>query len=94
VLLLPAMAWLWGHSLSEGDGRGKWQRRVVVVAYALVGLSRLTHLWAMLLPAPWGPLASGFGMYAVFLLGAAIVVTVWPSNWVSPVATGRSSKAR
>jgi len=77
VLLLPAMAWLWS--------RGDLQRRVVVVAYALVGLSRLTHLWAMLLPAPWGPLASGFGMYAVLMLGAALVVNLWPSKWVSPV---------
>jgi hypothetical protein len=76
VLLLPAMAWLWN--------RGRWQRIVVVVAYALVGLSRLTHLWAMLLPAPWGPLAAGFGTYAVFLLGAAIVANLWPSAWASP----------
>jgi hypothetical protein len=76
VLLLPAMAWLWG--------RGRWQRIVVVVAYTLVGLSRLTHLWAMLLPAPWGPLAAGFGTYAGFLLGAAIVVNLWPSAWASP----------
>jgi hypothetical protein len=94
VLLLPAMAWLWGHSLAEGDGRGRGQRIVVVVAYALVGLSRLTHLWAILLPAPWGPLASGFGMYAVFLLGAAIVVNVWPSNWVNAVETGRGTRAQ
>ncbi len=76
VLLLPAMAWLWG--------RGRWQRIMVVVGYALVGLSRLTHLWAVLLPAPWGPLAAGFGMYAVFLLGVAIVVSLWPSTWATP----------
>jgi hypothetical protein len=81
VLLLPAMAWLWG--------RGRWQRMVVVVAYSLVGLSRLTHLWAMLLPAPWGPLAASLGMYAVFLLGGAIVVNLWPSTWVRPALAGR-----
>lgn len=75
VLLLPAMAWLWG--------RGRWQRMVLVAAYALVGLSRLTHLWAMLLPAPWGPLAAGLGMYAAFLLGVAIVVNLWPSTWAN-----------
>ena len=91
VLLLPAMAWLWGHSLAEGDGHslaegdghGKWQRQVVVMAYALVGLSRLTHLWAMLLPAPWGPLASGFGLYAVLLLGMATAASLWPSHRAS-----------
>ena len=84
VLLLPAMAWLWGHSLAAGDGRGGWQRRVVVITYALVGLSRLTHLWAMLLPAPWGPLATGSGMYAVLLLGGGMVVSLWPSPRVKP----------
>jgi hypothetical protein len=80
VLLLPPMAWLWG--------RGRWQRMVVVVGYALVGFSRLTHLWAMLLSAPWGPLAAGFGTYAVFLLGVAIVVSLWPSTWVNPAEAG------
>jgi alpha-1,2-mannosyltransferase len=94
VLLLPAMAWLWGRTAPRRRGCGEWQRRAVVVAYALVGLSRLTHLWTMLLPAPWGPLASGFGLYAVFLLGAAIVVNVWPSNWVNPVQNAARSSER
>lgn len=85
VLLLPAMAWLWGASPTRGHIG--WRRRVVILSYAWVGLARLTHVWAMLLPAPWGPLASGFGLYAVFLLGAAIVVSVWPSRRVSPAAT-------
>ncbi len=72
VLLLPAMAWLWGRG-----GRG---RNLVILAYFLVGLSRLTHLWAILLPAPWGPLASGFGLYAVLLLGTAMVILLRPSK--------------
>ena len=72
VLLLPAMAWLWSRG-----GRG---RNLVILAYFLVGLSRLTHLWAILLPAPWGPLASGFGLYAVFVLGGGIVTFLWPSK--------------
>jgi len=72
VLLLPAMAWLWGRG-----GRG---RNLAILAYFLVGLSRLTHLWAILLPAPWGPLASGFGLYAVLLLGGEMVISLWPSK--------------
>lgn len=68
VLLLPAMAWLW----AQGSGG----RKLVILAYFLVGLSRLTHLWAILLPAPWGPLASGFGLYAVLLLGGGMVTSL------------------
>jgi hypothetical protein len=64
VLLLPAMAWLWYQG-----GRYKY---VAIIAYALVGLARLTHLWAMILDWPWGPLASGFSIYAIFLLTGAI----------------------
>lgn len=73
VLLLPAMAWLWG--------RGDRGRNLVILVYFLAGLSRLTHLWAMLLPAPWGPLASGFGLYAVFVLGGGMVTFLWPSKF-------------
>ena len=69
VLLLPAMAWLWA--------RGSRERKVVVLSYSLVGMARLTHLWAVLLPAPWGPLASGFGLYAVLALGVAMAVSMW-----------------
>jgi alpha-1,2-mannosyltransferase len=68
TLLLPAMAWLWGQ--------GERLRLPVAGAYLLAGLSRLNHLWMMILPAPWGPLASGFGLYAVLLLGAGIVDTL------------------
>lgn len=71
TLLLPAMAWLWGW--------GGWQRGIAVAAYFLVGLSRLTHLWAILLPVPWGPLASGFGLYAVLMLGGGLAASLW--NW-------------
>jgi hypothetical protein len=60
VLLLPAMAWLWG--------RGRPYKYLVIIAYAMVGLSRLNHLWAMILDWPWGPLASGFTIYAILLL--------------------------
>lgn len=69
VLLLPAMAWLWG--------RGNLGRNLVILAYLLTGLSRLTHLWAILLPSPWGPLASGFGLYTVLLLGGGMAVFLW-----------------
>lgn len=64
VLLLPAMAWLWG--------RGCTGRKLATLAYFLAGLSRLNHVWAILLPAPWGPVASGFGLYAVLVLGLGI----------------------
>jgi hypothetical protein len=70
ALLLPAMAWIWGRH----DG----QRVVVLIAYCLAGLSRLNHLWAVLLPAPWGPLASGFGVAAVLLLGGVLAASLSP----------------
>jgi len=65
TLILPAMAWLWGR-----NERG---RVVVAVAYGLAGLSRLTHAWVLLLPAPWAPLATGFGIMAVLLLTAGMM---------------------
>lgn len=68
VLLLPAMAWLWSQ--------GRRQRIAVILAYTLTGLSRLNHLWTILLPVPWGPLASGFGLYAVLLLAGVMVSTI------------------
>lgn len=64
TLLLPAMAWLWG--------RGERGQTVAVMAYFLAGLARLTHLWSLVLPAPWGPLATGFGLYATLLLGGGM----------------------
>lgn len=70
VLLLPAMAWLWGRSSTA--------QLIVVGAYGLAALSRLTHLSAVILPAPWGPLASGFGLYTVLLLVAGMVATLRP----------------
>jgi len=72
ALLLPAMAWLWGQ--------GKGQRLIVVLAYLLTGLSRLNHLWAIFFPVPWGPLASGFGLYAVLLLGGGMVAAMRPAR--------------
>ncbi len=79
VLLLPAMAWLWARSetfAQRSEFRAQWGRKLVILAYFLVGLSRLTHLWAILLPAPWGPLASGFGLYAVLLLGGGMAISL------------------
>lgn len=69
VLLLPAMAWLWG--------RGGQGRLMAIVAYALAALSRLTHVWA-LLPAPLGPLAAGFGLYTVLFLGGGMISCLRP----------------
>jgi len=60
TLLLPAIAWLWGQ--------GESGQRFAVVGYFLAGLARLTHLWVLLLPWPWGPLATGFGVMAVLTL--------------------------
>lgn len=68
VLLLPAMAWLWK--------RGGYGHYLVILAYLFTGLSRLTHLWAILFPAPWGPLCSGFGLYAVLLLMAGMILSL------------------
>lgn len=64
VLALPAMAWLWG--------RGLPYRRVAIAAYAVLGLSRLNHLWALMLPSPWGPLATGLGLFGVLVLLVAV----------------------
>jgi hypothetical protein len=58
TLLLPAMVWLWY--------RGRYN--LVAAVYVFTGLSRLNHLWITLLPAPWGPLATGFGLCAVLSL--------------------------
>ncbi len=64
ALLLPAMAWLWGE--------GEQGRRVAVTGYLLAGLARLTHLWVLVLPWPWAPLATGFGVLAVLALMAGM----------------------
>jgi hypothetical protein len=65
VLALPAMAWLW-HSRRAA-------RHVVLVAYLLFALSRLNHLWAIVLPSVPAALASGTGLFAVLLLLLALV---------------------
>jgi alpha-1,2-mannosyltransferase len=72
VLILPAMAWLWG--------RGRQAQDLVVTVYFFAGLSRMNHLWAILLPAPWGPFASGLGLLAVCLLAGGLVAYLWPSE--------------
>jgi hypothetical protein len=64
VIILPAMAWLWG----QGEG----YRPVAVVAYCLIALSRLNHLWAIIFGWPLGPLVTGTCTYAVLLLGGGI----------------------
>ena len=71
ILALPAMAWLWKQSPTY--------KKLVIVAYLLFGLSRLNHLWAILLPSPLGPLATGFGLYGVLLLLVGISRTLLPS---------------
>ena len=65
ALLLPAMAWLWGQ--------GERGRRIAVTGYLLAGAARLTHLWVLVLPWPWAPLATGSGVLAVLLLMAGMV---------------------
>lgn len=67
VLILPGMALLWG--------RGERARVVVCAVYFLVGLARLTHLWARILPAPWAPLITGSGLLGVLLLIAGLLRT-------------------
>jgi len=84
VLLLPAMAWLWA--------RGPAGQSVAVAGYFLAGLSRLNHVWALLFPVPWGPLAAGFGLYAVWLLAGGMIVhlrrSVQPDGGVATEAFG------
>lgn len=60
LLALPAMAWLWNN--------GTCGRKLAIAAYALFALSRLNHIWAILLPSPLSPLASGFGLFGIFVL--------------------------
>lgn len=72
TLLLPAMAWLWGQ--------GESGRRRAVIGYFLAGLARLTHLWVLVLPWPWGPLATGFGVVAVLALMFGMV-RLLPQAW-------------
>ncbi|HOU13855.1 MAG TPA: glycosyltransferase family 87 protein [Anaerolineae bacterium] len=71
TLLLPALAWLWGQ--------GKWQKTAAALAYLLAGLSRLNHMWITTLPAPWAPLASGFGLYAAVVLAGSLYVSLKPA---------------
>ncbi len=65
LLALPAMAWLWNN--------GKCGQNLAVAAYALFALSRLNHLWAILLPSPLASLASGFGLFGIFSLLAGVL---------------------
>jgi hypothetical protein len=58
ALLLPGMVWLWQRNRCT----------IPAAVYFLAALSRLNHLWISLLPAPFAPLASGFGLFAVLLL--------------------------
>lgn len=67
VLLLPAMAWLWGRG-----GRG-----AVAAAVLLTGLARLTHLWALALPGSMAALFSGTGTLAALWLAVAMARRLW-----------------
>lgn len=69
VLLLPAMAWLWPQGTL-----GRW---FVAGAYFLAALSRLTHVWVLILPPPWAGLATGFGTLAVLTLMAGMAWFLW-----------------
>ncbi|MCB0115877.1 MAG: glycosyltransferase family 87 protein [Caldilineaceae bacterium] len=60
TLLLPGMAVLWAQG-----ARGQ---RMAAAAYFLAALSRLTHLWAQILPSPLASLLSGSGLFAVCVL--------------------------
>ncbi len=64
VLLLPALAWLWGQ--------GALGRRYAVMGYFLTALSRLTHLWVLILPWPLAPVLTGSGVVAVLCLGVGV----------------------
>lgn len=79
VLLMPAMAWLWKRGINY--------RTITVVAYSLVGLSRLNHLWAMLLKWPLGPVVTGGSLYALFLLCGAMLYTMWRAPSDVPAVT-------
>jgi hypothetical protein len=65
LLALPAMAWLWQN--------GACGRKLAIAAYALFALSRLNHLWAIFLPSPLAPIASGFGLFGIFVLLAGVI---------------------
>ncbi len=74
TLLLPALAWLWGQE----------RRPIAAAGYCLVALSRLTYLWARILPAPWGPLLTGSALLATIVLGVGMVVYGRESRPASP----------
>jgi len=65
VLLLPAMAWLW-----KKNRQGK---NIAIISYMLVGVSRLTHFWAIRFGYPIGALATGSSLFALLLLAGSIV---------------------
>ena len=61
TLVIPALVWLWNS--------GNLQRQqTAILVYLLFGFSRLTHLWALFLPANIAILFSGIGVFAVLLL--------------------------
>lgn len=66
VLLLPGMAWAWGHSPVG--------RYLAVGVYFLAAGARLTHLWVLLLPPSLASLFTGFGVIAVLVLGGGMIL--------------------
>jgi hypothetical protein len=68
ALLLPAMAWLWPQ--------GRRQELIVLVAYLLTGLARLTHFWVVALPGPLVAPATGFGVLAALLVYGAMLANL------------------
>lgn len=88
VLLLPALAWLWG---TRPQRRG-W----VIGAYTMEGLARLTHAFAGALPFPAAAWMSGWGLYAALLTFAVVIVEsrklpTWRSERIANMQDLKSS---
>lgn len=65
VLILPALAWLWGNA-------PRWRGWVLAV-YVMEGLARLTHTFASALPFPWAAWMSGWGLYAALITWGLLI---------------------
>lgn len=87
VLLLPALAWLWG---ARPQRRG-W----VIGAYVMEGLARLTHAFAGAFPFPLAAWMTGWGLYAALLIFGVVVIESWKPTAKTPASSvGGSSLNR